>query len=746
MGVRHLLTVFLWIMGLVGALLLSGEPLQQRADRVAVAIDEVRALQFAEVRLDGALREAQHSIGASYDELTRQALTITAAVNGGRDAIAAIRGGEPTSMDAEADRTPLSHNMGDVASDPQVGETPSSLFDTIAETVEGKRKQVEGFKSEHAILQNSVTYVPTLIGEILPEAEQEPPERAARLDGLLRGLWQDTLIFGLRGGEARGRSIEARATELGQVEGLQPSLAEKIGGLRRHLEVLVSSRREVDRRLEAYFGATEGETYAQLQGQLSELRKNAVKDAQLRDNLRLVLIGLLILLAVQGLWGMRRRALRLEEGLEARTLALEAANAELEAEVEARRRTENELAEALKKSRAATQAKADFLANMSHEIRTPMNGVVGMTTLLLDTRLDDEQMQYVSSIERSGTALLTVINDILDFSKIEAGRMDIESRPFDVHQVVQDVAGVLLPAAQGKEIRIESRVDERVPQWVLGDAVRLRQILLNLAGNAVKFTREGKVAVEVIWRGEDMLEFVVADTGIGIPAEKLRYIFDAFSQADSSTTRKFGGTGLGLAICRRLAELMRGEIRVESQVGRGSRFRVSLPMGAADAPVEAKTDDDKANDRLIEPVTDQIRVLLAEDNVINQRVATRLLEKLGCDVHSVDDGTGAVEQALGKDYDIIFMDCQMPRMDGYAATRTLRAQGYEKPIVAMTANAMPGDRERCLEAGMDDYIPKPIPRGVLERVLRTWAPVSGEGASDEARPPEPPATASRPGA
>ncbi len=726
MGVRHILTVFLWIMGLVGALLLSSEPQQNRADRIGEAISRTRDVQFAEVRLDGALMRAHGAVGASYDELTRRSAAIRAAVEEARAAIELI--GART-VGPDADGAPMNNDdLGGVAVDPEEGELPQVLFEDIADVIDAKRAHIDAFKSDHAIMRNSMAYVPTLIRETLALAREGAPEVAEQVDGDLRALWEEVLVFGQQGGDELAASIGRRARTLAAIEGLPAPLAGQLDLLQRHLDTLVDRRVAVDRRLQAYFGEHVQEPYREIQERLTQARTEALDEAHYRSNLRLVLIGLLVLLGAQGLWGMRRRALRLEEGLEARTLALEAANAELEAEVEARRRTENELAEALKKSRAATQAKADFLANMSHEIRTPMNGVVGMTTLLLDTEMDEEQMQYVSSIERSGTALLTVINDILDFSKIEAGRMDIESRPFDVHQVVRDVAGVLLPAAQGKDIRIESKVGEGAPQWVLGDAVRLRQILLNLAGNAVKFTREGKVSVEVAWRGEDMLEFTVADTGIGIPAEKLRYIFDAFSQADSSTTRRFGGTGLGLAICRRLAELMRGEIHVESQVGRGSRFRVSLPMAATAAPQAADTRKERPSDRVIEPVTDQVRVLLAEDNVINQRVATRLLEKLGCDVHSVDDGTGAVEQALSRDFDIIFMDCQMPRMDGYAATRTLRAQGYDRPIVAMTANAMPGDRERCLESGMDDYIPKPIPRGVLERVLRTWAPGVGMGA------------------
>ncbi|MEZ4435466.1 MAG: DAHL domain-containing protein [bacterium] len=732
---RYLLTILLWSMGLVGALLLTSAPQLDRAGRLERAATLLRDVQFTEVQLDRELMRARGATDTNYDELAHQTSDLEAAADLAADAV----------------------------EEGLLKEPPAALGD-IARAVAAKRQAIEDFKSDHAIMRNSMAYLPTLITEVTAEVEARPappapqppaapedpaaapvapapvapapvagpppiePAERDRLRDELRALWQDVLIYGQQGGAERGEAIRARARALAAAA--PPGFAARFGLLARHADSLVDHRSAVDRHLETYFQSRTAPAHDQLQGLLADARSEALANAGARRNLRLVLIGLLVLLGVNGLWSLRRRTMRLEEGLEARTLALEAANAELEAEVEARRRTEAELAEALKKARAATQAKADFLANMSHEIRTPMNGVVGMTTLLLDTHLDAEQMQYVSSIERSGTALLTVINDILDFSKIEAGRMDIESRPFDVHQVVHDVAGVLLPAAQGKDIRLEARIADDVPQYALGDAVRLRQILLNLAGNAVKFTKEGKVSIEISRRSADLLDFTVADTGIGIAGEKLRYIFDAFSQADSSTTRKFGGTGLGLAICRRLVELMRGEIQVESQVGRGSRFRVSLPLAETAPPALVDDRNDaRPSDRALKPVAEQVIVLLAEDNLINQRVATRLLEKLGCEVHTVDDGTGAVEQALARSFDLVFMDCQMPRMDGYAATRTLRTQGYDRPIVAMTANAMPGDRERCLDAGMDDYIPKPIARGELERVLRTWAPTQGAAAA-----------------
>ncbi len=530
---RYLLTILLWSLGLVGALLLTSAPLQDRAARLERASGLLRDVQFSEVQLDRELMRSRNASDTNYDGLAQQSTQLD-------DAVAAARAAVNDSLLAEDHDHPE--------------KTPVAL-DDIAAAVDKKRQAIEDFKSDHAVMRTSMAYLPTLIEEVAtevtaPDSPLEPPAREG-LRAELNALWQDVLLYGQQGGEARGEAIHRRIESVEQQAAGTP-LGERLALVGRHARALVAHQSAVERHLDTYFQSRTAAAHDALQGELSRDRKEALSNAMARRNLRLVLIGLLVLLGVNGLWSLRRRTMRLEEGLEARTLALEAANAELEAEVEARRRTEAELAEALKKARAATQAKADFLANMSHEIRTPMNGVVGMTTLLLDTHLDQEQMQYVSSIERSGTALLTVINDILDFSKIEAGRMDIESRAFDVHQVVHDVAGVLLPAAQGKDIRLETRITDEVPQYVLGDAVRLRQILLNLAGNAVKFTKQGKVSIEIARRSSDMLEFTVADTGIGIAGEKLRYIFDAFSQADSSTTRKFGGTGLGLAICRRL--------------------------------------------------------------------------------------------------------------------------------------------------------------------------------------------------
>jgi len=436
---------------------------------------------------------------------------------------------------------------------------------------------------------------------------------------------------------------------------------------------------------------------------------------------------------------IKRQKKKLQQQVQEQTVQLVHLNEEeRKARVEAEQ-ARQDAEHARQEAERANSCKSVFLATMSHEIRTPMNGVIGMASLLTQTALTTEQRNYAETISTCGESLVAIINDILDFSKIESGKMELEYSGFDLRTCIEGVLNVFTAKAAHAGLDLKYAIDARIPPQIMGDVLRFRQVLMNLVGNAIKFTHKGAICVEVqlvktTENNQFEMAIAVRDTGIGIPADKMEHLFKAFSQVDSSTTRKYGGTGLGLVICEKLITLMGGQIGVTSEVGKGTTFRFTIQTAAATSSERTPVGGNMQNGQVKLSVEfaqqHPLRLLVAEDHPVNQQLVLKVLNLLGYEPALAENGKEAVDMVASQSYDIVLMDMQMPEMDGLEATRLIRVNGQQQPvIIAMTANVMQSDQDECRQAGMDDFISKPLNLDDLVYMLGKWARQLNKAAS-----------------